>query len=89
MPIDSPEHELMLLVEWRTLDPSYELNTGQLARDLGYIRAGTDSSAAKRVAKRRRVGKIRHLRMPLLWLQAKSHSGEIKISKIGIGHQGP
>ena len=57
-----------------------------MARDLGYeftLRAATDSSSAKGVAKRRGVGKIRHLHTPLLWLQTKVRSGSIKISKIG------
>ena len=56
-----------------------------MARDLGYefqLVAGTDSSAAKGVASRRGVGKIRHLHTPLLWLQMKTRDGEIKVFKV-------
>ncbi len=79
--LSSGEIEFMELVR----GCSILLGAGAMARDLGYqltLRAGTDSSAAKGVAERRGVGRIRHLHTPLLWLQPKFRNGEIKVSKI-------
>ena len=42
----------------------------------------TDSSAAKGVAARRGVGKIRHLHTPLLWLQRHVTGRKLKVWKI-------
>ena len=42
----------------------------------------TDSSAAKGIASRRGVGRVRHLHTGLLWVQQRVQSGEIKIVKI-------
>ena len=42
----------------------------------------TDSSAAKGVAMRRGVGKIRHLHTPLLWLQRRVTNRELKVWKV-------
>ena len=80
--LSSGESEFMALVR----GCSILLGAGAMAKDLGYefaLRAGTDSSAAKGVAGRRGVGKIRHLHTPLLWLQTKTRNGDIKISKLG------
>ncbi len=79
--LSSGESEFMALVR----GCSILIGAGAMARDLGdnfALRAGTDSSAAKAVAERRGVGKIRHLHTPLLWLQTKCSKGEIKISKV-------
>ena len=57
-----------------------------MASDLGLkfdLDLETDSSAAKGVASRRGVGKIRHLHTPLLWLQGRVQRKELKVWKIG------
>ena len=56
-----------------------------MAADLGLkfeLDIETDSSAAKGVASRRGVGKIRHLHTPLLWLQGRVQRKELKVWKI-------
>ena len=61
------------------------IGAGAMARDLGYqfqLRACLDSSAAKGVAERRGVGKIRHLHTPLLWLQGRVKQGVLRLSKV-------
>ena len=41
-----------------------------------------DSSAAIGVARRRGVGKIRHLDTRLLWIQERVHAGDLQIVKV-------
>ena len=43
----------------------------------------TDASAAKGIALRRGMGKIRHIEVNQLWVQDKVAKGEIKVIKIG------
>ena len=43
----------------------------------------TDASAAKGIAMRRGMGKIRHIEVNQLWIQDKVAKGEVKIVKIG------
>ena len=53
--------------------------------DLGVevkIRLRTDASAAKGIASRRGLGKIRHLEVHQLWLQEKVNKGEIEVMKV-------
>ena len=53
--------------------------------DLGVkaaVRIRTDSSAALGVAKRKGIGKIRHIEMNQLWLQEKVSDKEIEIIKV-------
>ena len=42
---------------------------------------GTDSSSAKSIMEGRGAGRIRHLHCPMLWLQERVVSGEIRIEK--------
>ena len=42
----------------------------------------TDASAAKGIALRRGMGKIRHIEVNQLWLQGKVADGTVKIEKI-------
>ena len=42
----------------------------------------TDASAAKGIALRRGMGKIRHIEVNQLWVQDKVAKGEVKIQKI-------
>ena len=61
------------------------LGAQAMAADLGLrfeLDLETDSSAAKGVASRRGVGKIRHLHTPLLWLQGRVRRKELKVWKI-------
>ena len=55
-------------------------------RDLGVdlsITIQTDASAAKGIASRRGLGKVRHIEVSQLWVQEKVSAGEITIKKIG------
>ena len=46
------------------------------------IRLKTDASAAKGIASRRGMGKVRHIEVNQLWLQDKVATGDIKVEKI-------
>ena len=46
------------------------------------VRVSTDASAAKGIASRRGLGKIRHIEVHQLWVQDKVAEGEIKIRKV-------
>ena len=46
------------------------------------IRLRTDASAAKGIATRRGLGKVRHIEVNQLWLQEKVNSGEIQVMKV-------
>ena len=53
--------------------------------DLGYevkIRIRTDASAAKGIASRRGLGKVRHIEVSQLWLQEKVATGAIEVMKV-------
>ena len=53
--------------------------------DLGVdsrIRVHTDASAAKAIASRKGLGKVRHIEVNQLWIQDKVGSGDIEIHKI-------
>ena len=49
--------------------------------DVAQCVPGTDSSSAKSIMERRWAGRIRHLLCPILWLQERVDSGEIRIEK--------
>ncbi len=56
-----------------------------LLRDLGVkkdLKIKADASAAKGIATRKGLGKLRHLEVNLLWLQDKVSKGEIEIEKV-------
>ena len=46
------------------------------------IRVSTDASAAKGIASRRGLGKVRHIEFHQLWVQDKVSNGEIEIRKV-------
>ena len=46
------------------------------------VRVSTDASAAKGIASRRGLGKIRHVEIHQLWVQDKVASGEIEVRKV-------
>ena len=56
-----------------------------MARDLGVsisVNVKTDASAAKGIASRRGLGKVRHIDVSQLWLQDRVSKGEITIGKV-------
>ena len=56
-----------------------------LARDLGWhlpLRLHVDSSAAKAIASRQGMGKIRHLEVRHLWLQQVVRDGKVLLRKV-------
>ena len=65
-----------------------------LAWELGFrslrnvIKLGTDSSAAKSFVSRRGLGKMRHLEIRDLWLQAEVEQGRLEVHKVK-GDQNP
>ena len=46
------------------------------------VRVSTDASAAKGIASRRGLGKIRHVEIHQLWVQDKVASGEVEVRKV-------
>ena len=65
---------------------SQSMGLRSLLKDLGLkfrIRVLTDASAAKGIASRRGVGRVRHIEVNQLWLQDKVLSGEIEVKKVG------
>ena len=65
-----------------------------LASELGCVelsqvmQLGTDSSAAKSFVSRRGLGKMRHLEIRDLWLQAEVEQGKLEVHKVR-GDQNP
>ena len=58
-----------------------------MARDLGVsigVNVKTDASAAKGIASRKGLGKVRHIDVSQLWLQDKVSKGEILIEKVSM-----
>ena len=56
-----------------------------MLRDLGVevsIRINTDASAAKGMANRRGLGKVRHIEVNKLWVQDRVSKGDLIISKV-------
>ena len=49
--------------------------------DVAQCVLGTDSSSAKSIMERRGAGRSRHLHFPMLWLQERLDSGEIRTEK--------
>ena len=48
----------------------------------GQIRISTDASAAKGIASRRGLGKVRHIEVNQLWIQDKVATSEIMLCKV-------
>ena len=47
-----------------------------------YIEVKEDSSAAKGIAARKGLGKLKHVDIKELWIQEKVHDGDLKITKV-------
>ena len=64
---------------------SEALGIQALAADLGWkmrVRMWVDSSAAKAIASRTGLGKVRHIEVRFLWLQEVVKAGRIELRKI-------
>ena len=64
---------------------SMGLGVRAMVRDLGVsigVNIKTDASAAKGIASRKGLGKVRHIDVSQLWLQDKVSKGEIVIAKV-------
>ena len=62
-----------------------------ICRDLGYIyglRIWSDATAAIGIARRRGMGKIRHLDTTDLWVQEVIRSGRVQLNKV-LGTENP
>ena len=70
---------------------SQGLGIQAICKDLGFhydIQVHSDATAAIGIARRRGLGKIRHLDCTDLWIQEKVRSGAVKLSKI-LGTENP
>ena len=64
---------------------SVALGLRSLYADLGHaikLQLFTDASAAKAIATRRGLGKVRHMAVHLMWLQEKVANSELEIFKV-------
>ena len=67
------------------------LGVQSICRDLGYdckLRVHTDATAAIGIARRRGMGKIRHLDTTDLWVQEVVRSGRVELCKV-LGAENP
>ena len=62
-----------------------DLSLGRNLAKSGRIRINTDASAAKGIAGRMGLGKVRHLEVSQLWLQQKVLEGEVTTKKVPGG----
>ena len=61
------------------------IGIGSLAADLGgdlKVIMYADASAAIAIAKRKGAGKLRHINIGLLWIQAKTENEEVVVKKV-------
>ena len=64
---------------------SQAIGVRSMLHDMGVetgININTDASAAKRIASRKGVGRVRHIEVHQLWVQEKVSRGEIVIHKV-------
>ena len=57
----------------------------QVMQDMGVkacVRVWVDSSAAKAIAERSGLGKVRHMDVRFMWLQEVRRQGKVKVAKI-------
>ena len=79
--LSSAEAEYTALVK----AASEGLRIQAIAKDLGWslrVRVHTDSSAAKSIASRSGVGKVRHLATKILWVQEAVKEGRFEVAKV-------
>eukprot|EP00969_Alexandrium_andersonii_P324983 14359551-Alexandrium_andersonii.AAC.1 len=65
---------------------SQALGIASMMQDMGFegikVGLGTDSAAAKGIASRKGLGKVRHIEVCQLWLQEKVPEGRIGLIKV-------
>ena len=79
--LSSGEAELVAMVKMST----ETIGVLQLADEWGMKFKGNvyaDSSAALGIVKRRGCGKLRHVRVGMLWIQEKNDNGDLKYTKV-------
>ena len=62
-----------------------------LAKDLGFemsLEVTSDATAAIGIARRRGLGKVRHIAVSDLWIQERVRGGDLKLSKV-LGQDNP
>ena len=70
------------------MDEEVELKVDEKERSSRTMDIFVDSSAAKGLASKRGVGKVRHMEVKWLWLQEEVRRGRVKVSKV-LGTQNP
>ena len=79
--LSSGEAEYYGLVKGSTVGIGIKSMMNDFGGDLK-LRVSTDASAAKGIASRRGLGKVRHIDVAQLWVQDKVLSGDIELRKI-------
>ena len=79
--LSSGEAEYYGLVKSASVALGLQAMYSDLGEDVA-INLNTDASAAKAIATRRGLGKLRHLAVHLLWLQQRIAVGDLSISKV-------
>ena len=79
--LSSAEAELIAAVRGAAEGMSAKTLCSMFGRQCN-LRVHLDSSAALGVAKRKGVGKIRHLDTRLLWIQERVHAGDLIVLKV-------
>ena len=79
--LSSGEAEYYGLVKGGAQSIGFKNMMGEMGVRIG-IRLKTEASAAKGIATRRGMGKVRHIEVNQLWLQAHVARGDIKVEKI-------
>ena len=85
--LSSGEAEYYAMLKGASLGLGVRSMAGDIGIPLG-VKLVTDSSAAKGIAKRRGLGKVRHLDVCHLWLQEKVAKGELQVGAVA-GKQNP
>jgi len=79
--LSSGEAEYYGMVKGASVAIGFRNMLSDLGVEVG-IKLLTDASAAKGIASRRGIGKVRHIEVSQLWLQAKVTDGTIHVSKV-------
>ena len=80
--LSSGEAELVAAVKMR----AEVLGIIQMAKDWGFEKEGriyVDSTAAIGVVNRKGNGRLRHVKVGMLWIQEKVEEGELSVRKVG------
>ena len=81
--LSSGETEYYGLVKGASLAMGTRSFIADLGIDMG-IRVRTDSTAAKGIASRTGLGKVRHIEVAQLWVQEKIRNGDIVLEKLTV-----